>query len=221
MKIILWADEPDHAVPVRNKLREDGHVGMIRDARMFHGLADAERCDAIAFIAASKRDLIVAAYASEHCVERWGQVQIYDVETGDFGEPIAPLAVAPEPKAPTQADIETDMLSQRLDNLSDADLRTYARGVTGAEIAADATREDIEALLRQAQPGEGKLNARGVEPAPEPAPAAAAPAPAAEAPPVEETPTETEAPASEAAAAAETAPEPEAPAKTRSKRGKA
>lgn len=168
MKVILWADEPDHALPVRAKLREAGHTAMIRDARSFQA-SDAEACDAIAFIAAGQRDQIVAAYRSPHAVARLGEVRIYDVETGNFGQPLGvpDLGIAAEQKE--KEPTERDLLSQRLDAMSDQDLRTYAKGVLGRPIPEDLTREDIEAALRQPEAGEGKVSPQGVEPVEPPA----------------------------------------------------
>lgn len=152
MKVIIWADEPNNGLPVRDKLREMGHTAMIRDARAFSGFADVERCDALAFVDASKRALIIAEYRTPAAQERYGQVQVFDVETGDFGEPIGMPdipEIPAEPKEPTEA----DLLNNRTDRLTDDDLRTFVRVKTGVAPAEDATREDLEALLRQAGPG--------------------------------------------------------------------
>lgn len=152
MKVIIWADEPNNGLPVRDKLREMGHTAMIRDARAFSGFADVERCDALAFVDASKRALIIAEYRTPAAQERYGQVQVFDVETGDFGEPIGMPdipEIPAEPKEPTEA----DLLNNRTDRLTDDDLRTFVRVKTGVAPAEDATREDLEALLRQSGPG--------------------------------------------------------------------
>lgn len=152
MKVIIWADDPDLALPVRASLREGGHTVMIRDARAFGGFADVERCEGLAFVSASKRALIISEYRSPAAQERYGQVQVFDVETGKFGEPVGLPdipAVAEPPKEPSEA----DLLNNRTDRLTDDDLRTYVKVKTGADPAADATREDLEALLRQAAPG--------------------------------------------------------------------
>ncbi len=160
MKVILWADEPNNALGLRDILRGQGHVPMIRDARFFGGIADAEKADAIAFIGASAQDAILTAYRSPAYRERGGEVRLVDIETGRFGEVLAvpDLGAAEPPKEPS----ERDLLNDRLDNLSDDDLRVFARGVLGRDIDADASREDIEAMLRQAEPGEGKPSPAGV-----------------------------------------------------------
>lgn len=152
MKVIIWADDPDLALPVRKELREQGHNVMIRDARAFAGFADVERCDALAFVSASKRALIVSEYRTPAAQERYGQVTVFDVETGKFGEPIG-LPDLPPVDQPPKEPSEADLLDSRLDRLSDDDLRTYVKVKTGADAPAEATREDLEALLRRAGPG--------------------------------------------------------------------
>lgn len=152
MKVIIWADEPNNGLPVRDQLRSLGHTAMIRDARAFGGFSDVERCDALAFVDAGKRPLIIAEYRTPAAQERYGQVLVFDIETGDFGEPIGMPdipAVAPEPKEPS----ESDLLNSRTDRLTDDDLRTFIRVKTGAAPPDEASREDMEALLRQVGPG--------------------------------------------------------------------
>lgn len=192
MRIILWADEPNHALAVRDVLRDQNHVPMIRDARFFQGIADAEKADAIAFVNATKRDDILVAYRSEVYQTRHGDVRVLDIETGEFGEPLAvpDLNIDAPPPPPT----EKDFLTERLENLSDADLRTFARATIGADIPAEATREDIEKMLRTGEAPAAKPAPGGVEAAaPPPAPPAdaldlAPPPPAEEAPPADAPP---------------------------------
>lgn len=152
MKVIIWADEPNNGLPVRDQLRTAGHTAMIRDARAFAGFADVERCDALAFVDASKRALIIAEYRTPAAQERYGQVQVFDVATGDFGEPIGMPDIAPvpaEPKDPTEA----DLINARTDRLTDEDLRTFVKVKTGRDFPEEASREDLEAALRQVGPG--------------------------------------------------------------------
>lgn len=151
MRILIWADEPNNAIELRDKLRELEHKPMIRDAREFRGSADLEQTDALAFVRAGRQALILAEYRSPAYVSRFGAVRVLDIETGDFGEPIGIPDLGPEPKDTDPA--ENDLLRQRLDNLDDNSLRVFARGVLGEDIGDDATREDIEARLRQAMPG--------------------------------------------------------------------
>lgn len=152
MKVIIWADEPNNGLPVRDQLRTAGHTAMIRDARAFAGFADVERCDALAFVDASKRALIIAEYRTPAAQERYGQVQVFDVETGDFGEPIGMPDIPAEPAEPKEPS-EADLLNARTDRLTDEDLRTFVKVKTGKEPPEEATREDLEAALRQTGPG--------------------------------------------------------------------
>jgi hypothetical protein len=153
LKVIIWADEPNNGVPVRDDLRAKGHTAMIRDARAFAGFADVERCDALAFVDASKRAFIIAEYRTPAAQERYGQVQVFDVATGDFGEPIGPLDVPADPVEPPPPS-EADLLTSRTDRLSDEDLRTFVRVTTGTTPPEDASREDLESALRRAEPGQ-------------------------------------------------------------------
>jgi hypothetical protein len=148
VKILLWTDDCDLAVPVRNKLKEDKHSAMIRDARFFGGLNDAEQTDAIAFISAHNEPLILANYRSEQYVTRHGAVRVLDIQTGAFGEPISmpDLSADAVKPAPTQK----DFLQERFDAMNDDDLRTYAKGTLGpaAGVHDDMCREELEALIR-------------------------------------------------------------------------
>lgn len=147
MKILLWADDPDMALPVRATLREQGHGVMIRDARAFFGFQDCEPTDALGFVSASKEAQILSEYRSQQFVERHGTVRVLDIKTGAFGEAIEipDLKIEKPPSEPT----EKDLLAQRLDNLSDDDLRTYARAqLIGQDIPPEAGREDLEAAIR-------------------------------------------------------------------------
>lgn len=218
MKVLIWADDPDLALPVRTTLREGGHNVMIRDARAFAGFGDIERCDALAFVSASKRAMIITEYRSPAAQERYGQVQVFDVETGKFGEPIGMPEIAPVPveaKDPT----ESDLLNNRTDRLTDEDLRTFVRVKTGVAPAEDASREDLEAALRQTGPGapaptdaeqdEIKRRVRAITAAdPETNPEGS------KEPPAPQTETTTEAPPPPPAT-----PEPKAEGPTRRKRG--
>lgn len=161
MKIILWADDPDFALPVRAALRQEGHSAMIRDARAFFGFGDVEAADAIGFISAGKEALILAEYRGQVYAERHGQVRVLDIKTGLFGEAVELPDLNIDKPAPEPS--EKDLLSARIDNLGDDDLRAYARGVTGAEIPEDASREEIEALIRT-----GTFPARAAPAAPPP-----------------------------------------------------
>lgn len=147
MKVLIWADEPDHALPIRQQLREAGHSASIRDARGFNGFGDVEKTEALAFVSASKREFIIAEYRSALYVERYGSdVRVFDVETGLFGEPIAPLLIEPVKTEPKK--LEADFLSERIENLDDEALRVYASGILGQDIPAGVSREDMEAALR-------------------------------------------------------------------------
>jgi len=169
VKIILWADEPNNALGLRDVLREQKHVAMIRSAPAFSGVADAEQCDAIAFIDAGKADEIIAAYRSPSYQVRHGDVRVFDIETGKFGEPIAVPdldAVVEEDDEPS----EGDMLAARIANMSDDDLRTYARAVLNCDIDPATPRETIESMLREGKPGEGKPSPAGVAAVDQPPP---------------------------------------------------
>ena len=179
---MIYADDADHGTPVRKALLEQGHSAMIRDARFFYSFADCERCDALAFVSVSNRAFILSEYRSVQYITRFGDVQVFDVETGKFGEAISiPLIKNDAPPPPPT---EKDHLDERLDNLSDDDLRTFARSVTGATIATDTPRADIEALLRLGKGAPAKPVSESPSTLSTLKPAAAAPP----APPVSEPP---------------------------------
>lgn len=150
--ILIWTDDDEGAVPVRDQYRDLGHRVSIRDARFF-APNSVEAANRLVFIGAGKRDEIIAAYRSEHYRREWGDVAITDVPLGKMGEAIAvPKLPRAEGRAPAPTG-EADALDAQTAAMSDDDLRKFVKGITGKMPKQTATREVMMKALRAHQGG--------------------------------------------------------------------
>lgn len=145
--VILWTDFGADCAAAKSKIVSAGHRCLVRNAAIFQE-SDFEPARAIAFDRAHREQLIRDVYAARGI----GVVSV--TEDGSIAFEQGPRLSAPGPQP-----VEQDYLDERLENMTYDDLRTYVRGVTGAEPPQpkndppnDEDAEALKALLRKPEP---------------------------------------------------------------------